>query len=186
GALIRGFLLIGSGYLIYYFLATFIPAFLQLHAGLSFSTSFLIATLNLAVVIATYRLGAEVSDRWGARRTLLLGSAFLLVIAYPAWLLITHGGAATAALGGVLLSIAVGLFLIPEIVVIMESFPTELRYTGYSLTANFAGAVFGGTVAFAATGLMMATGSPSAPIALVVGAAVLALIMATLYPRDAD
>ena len=183
-ALIRGFLLIGGGYILYYFLATFIPAFLQMHAGLSFSTSFLLAALNLAVVIATYRVSAEISDRWGSRRTLLLGAAVLLVIAYPAWLLITAGGAAAAALGGVLLAIAIGLYVIPEIVVLMESFPTELRYSGYSLTANIAGAVFGGTVAFSATGLMMATGSAKAPIALVLGAAVLTLVIAPMYPRD--
>ncbi|MGI9116336.1 MAG: MFS transporter [Gaiellales bacterium] len=186
GALIRGFFLIGGGYAFYYFLATFIPAFLQMHAGLTFSTSFLLATLNLAVVIVTYRVSAEISDRWGARRTVLAGSAVLLVVAYPAWLLITHGGTAPAALGGVLLSIAIGLVVVPQIVILMESFPTELRYTGYSLTANVAGAVFGGTVAFAATGLMMTSGSARAPIAIVVGAALMTLIVAALYPRDAD
>ena len=44
-----------------------------------------------------------------------------------------------------------------------ETFPTQVRYSGFALSFNMANALFGGTASFICTSLITATGSTLAP-----------------------
>ena len=57
-----------------------------------------------------------------------------------------------------------------------ETFPTEVRYSGFALSFNFANAIFGGSASFISIALIEATGNAIAPAWYMVAIAVVAFI----------
>ena len=64
-----------------------------------------------------------------------------------------------------------------------ETFPTEVRYSGFALSFNFANAIFGGSASFVSIALIEATGNTLAPAWYMVVISVVALI-AMCMTRD--
>ena len=61
-----------------------------------------------------------------------------------------------------------------------ETFPTDVRYSGFALSFNMANALFGGSASFISIGLIEATGNPIAPawyVVLISAIALVAMIM---------
>lgn len=119
----------------------------------------------------------HLSDRVG-RRPMILASALLnLVFGYPLFLLAVRGGtflALLAALATAALFQALYTGVIPSI--LAEMFPTRVRFTGLSMSYNFAIVVFGGFAPLIATWLVAVTGNPLAPaFYIMVGGAISAL-----------
>jgi MFS family permease len=134
-------------------LATFVLFYLMTVFALSWGTSalgygrerFLVIQLFGIVFFAvTIPIGAVLAER-GRRRTLIwvtLGiGAFGLVLA-PMLLAGTFGAVMTMVVGLSLMGLTYG----PLGTVLSELFPTSVRYTGCSLTFNFAG-IFGASLA---------------------------------------
>ena len=148
-------------------LATFVLFYLMTVFSLSYGTSvlgygrqeFLVMQLVGIVCFAvTIPISARLAER-GRRRTLIgvtLGIfAFGLVLA-PLFVAGTWGALAMLALGLALMGLTYG----PLGTVLSELFPTEVRYTGSSLTFNFAG-IFGASFApYIATWLARTYGLP--------------------------
>lgn len=57
-----------------------------------------------------------------------------------------------------------------------ETFPTQVRYSGFALSFNMANALFGGTASFICTSLITATGSTLAPAFYMVAVSCVALV----------
>ncbi len=57
-----------------------------------------------------------------------------------------------------------------------ETFPTDVRYTGFALSFNLANAIFGGTAAMISTWLISTTGSNVAPAWYMVVISLIALL----------
>ena len=64
-----------------------------------------------------------------------------------------------------------------------ETFPTQVRYSGFALSFNVANALFGGTASFICTSLITATGSTLAPAFYMVAACV-AMIMSHEHSNE--
>ena len=56
-----------------------------------------------------------------------------------------------------------------------ETFPTDVRYSGFALSFNLANAIFGGSASYISFALINVTGDPIAPAYYMVFIAVLAL-----------
>ena len=67
-----------------------------------------------------------------------------------------------------------------------ETFPTEVRYTGFALSFNMANAIFGGTAAMIGTWLISATGSTLSPAWYMVGVSAVALVAMVLSHENSD
>ena len=61
-----------------------------------------------------------------------------------------------------------------------ETFPTEMRYTGFALSFNLANAIFGGTAPMVSTWLIAVTGSTMSPAWYMVAVALVALVAMVL------
>jgi metabolite-proton symporter len=141
-------------------LATFVLFYLMTVFALSWGTSALGYSRNEFLVMQligvicfglTIPLSARMAER-GRKATLIVVSAAILVFGLLlAWLL-TSGW--VGALSALILGLALmGLTYGPLGTVLSELFPTEVRYTGSSLTFNLAG-IFGASLApYAATWL---------------------------------
>jgi MFS family permease len=141
-------------------LATFVLFYLMTVFALSWGTSALGYSRNEFLVMQligvicfglTIPLSARMAER-GRKATLIVVSAAILVFGLLlAWLL-TSGW--VGALSALILGLGLmGLTYGPLGTVLSELFPTEVRYTGSSLTFNLAG-IFGASLApYAATWL---------------------------------
>ncbi|MBV9825278.1 MAG: MFS transporter [Alphaproteobacteria bacterium] len=136
-------------------------------------TALWISTSCLAVFVVLLPFMGAWSDRVG-RRPLLLGSCIgFIILGYPFFLLAASGNAALSALALLLMIVLYAPFAGAAPAFYAEIFPTRVRYTALSVGYNLAVAIFGGFAPFIATWLVSQTGSPYAPAAYVIAAALI-------------
>ncbi len=163
--LLLGLLILSGSTITQYFLnymTTFALVELKLPAGIA-----MLATLVMGAAMAVCSiLGGVLSDRYGRRIVLILPRLLLLVLLYPALELITQApGSGTFLLTLAVLSGLHGMSGAALIVLLVESFPQQVRATGFSLVYAVGVAAFGGTAQIVVTWLIGATGDRMAPAA---------------------
>jgi MFS family permease len=144
GALVKGILTSLATFVLFYLMTVFALSWGTTALGYSRETFLLIQLFGIVFFALTIPLSAIIAER-GRKRTLLgvtiaIG-AFGLVMA-PMLSAGTAGAMAAMALGLGLMGFTYG----PLGTVLSEMFPTAIRYTGSSLTFNFAG-IFGASLA---------------------------------------
>jgi MFS family permease len=105
-------------------------------------------------------------------------SRVLLILAiYPAFMLINQTPTVPMLLSVVgVLAVLVSFTAVPNIVMLPELFPREIRATGMSLVYCLGVSIFGGFAQFFATWLIKLTGNNLAPAWYVIGCAVVSLL----------
>ena len=155
-----------------------------------YMTTYAITTLKLSPVIgmtstilvglATWAgalLGGWLSDRYGRTPVLLWPRVALLVLTYPAFLLlIEYTSFFTLACVTSLLALLTAMTGSASLVTIPEHFPSHVRALGLSIAYAVGVTVFGGTTQFVITWLIAATGNPAAPALYVVVTSLITLV----------
>lgn len=163
----------GTGY---YVLFTYMPTYLNKTLHFSVVQGLLITVCSLVAIIIAIPLAGRLSDRIGRKRTIAGSALSLVVLGYPCYWMLTKGSVGLAVVGGVLMSVLFAGHTGVIHIVLVELFPTRLRYTAYALGYNISTAVFGGSAPFLMTYLISVTGNGSMPAYyLVLTAAVTAL-----------
>jgi len=144
GALVKGILTSLATFVLFYLMTVFALSWGTTALGYSRETFLLIQLFGIVFFALTIPLSAIIAER--GRKRALLGvtiaiGAFGLVMA-PMLSAGTAGAMAAMALGLGLMGLTYG----PLGTVLSEMFPTAIRYTGSSLTFNFAG-IFGASLA---------------------------------------
>lgn len=133
----------------------------------------ILVLLAMMVVITFF---GWLSDRIGRRPIVIAGCIAMIVLSFPAILLI-RSGSAMPVFGGLLL---IGLMLVcwnstmPS--TLPALFPTEVRYGGLSIAFNIAVSLFGGTVGAIVGGLVFLTGDLNFPAYYLMGAGVVGAV----------
>jgi len=159
----------------FYMAYSYATTYIQTVAHLGFSVAFMSTVVASAIGLIILPFAGSAADRWGRRSVLATGAIWLLLAAYPAFILMSAGSAG-AFIGQALLGIGVGLFLSTSTVTMAELFPTRVRATGSSVGYNFAASLFGGTAPFIAALLVSMTGNTTMPALYLAVAAALALV----------
>lgn len=146
---------------------------------------------------------AKLSDRIGRRKVLLGAIVAMMIAVVPAfdWMLQgselaqsgdLDGAFIKVAMGQALLALILGWYLAPIPALLVEIFPTRIRYTGMSLSYNFC-AIIGGLTPAAASYMIAQTqnaesflyageaGNPGIIMYLLVGAGIITFIALLLY-----
>jgi metabolite-proton symporter len=185
GPLLSGTLLSLATFVLFYLMTVFALSWGTTALGYSREKFLVMQLIGILFFAAAIPIGGLLAER-GRRRTLLWVTcaigAFGLVMA-PMFLAGTTGAMAMMALGLTLMGLTYG----PLGTVLSELFPTQVRYTGSSLTFNLAG-IFGASFApYIATGLAKNYGLQYVGYYLF-AAAVLTIIglLATRETRDDD
>jgi MHS family proline/betaine transporter-like MFS transporter len=134
--------------------------------------------ISLAFYCALLPLLAVLSDRVGRKPLMIAGTAALVVVTYPAFLLLQSSSFAVVVLGLCLLGLAFAPHSAVMLAVVAELFPTTVRYTGLSLSLNIPVTLLGGTAPLIATALIAASRSVAAPAFFVIAGAVVTLVTA--------
>jgi MHS family proline/betaine transporter-like MFS transporter len=163
----------------FYFLVGYFVTYLQTVAELPRSESLLsnsIALLSFAIMLP---IGGRLSDRFGRRTVMLAGALGMVLLVWPAFLLVTTGELLPAAAGQVLLAIPLCLYGGGSYTFFVELFPTATRLTGAAISYNLSFGIFGGAAPLIGTFLVQQSGTAMAPafylllIAIVAGIVVL-------------
>jgi len=133
----------GSGY---YVLFSYMPTFLKSQQiGFDTGTALLVTAASLVVISIAIPIMGKLSDRVGRKRV-IAGAAIAMAIAgVPCYALIVTGNLALAILGACLMAFIFAGHTAVIHILIVELFPTRVRYSAYGLGYNISSALFGGT-----------------------------------------
>ncbi len=177
----------------FYTIAIYMIAYSKNHLGLTEDHALQINSLAMASMLITIYPASALADRIGRRPVLLMAIVAMLVLTYPAFLLMQHGltfddaGAiATPSsfmhvlAGQMILAMILGWYLGPIPAALVEMFPTSIRYTGMSMAYNLC-AIIGGFTPSIAEWLIRGTQSNISIMWLPIAAGVLSLIALIRY-----
>ncbi len=162
----------------FYMLLSYMPTYVHEELGFSADTATLATSIMLAVYIAAIFLMGHLSDLFGRRRMLIGACVAFIILTIPLFYVMTH--AAGMLIAVIACQIVFALILTANdgtlATFLAESFPTEVRYSGFALSFNGANALLGGTTPYIVTWLIKATGSPLAPAVYLTVVSVIAMV----------
>jgi MFS family permease len=168
----------------FYIFTAFIFSFASL-AHVAVSRDFLLVAVLAASVVelVTIPLSGHISDRFGRKRTYMVGAAAVGVLGFLYFALLGTGSPALVFAAVVLSLVPHALMYGPQAALIAESFSGRLRYSGASLGYQLASVIAGGPAPLLATWLLARTGSPYA-IAGYIAVCSAATLGATAFMKD--
>ena len=147
----------------FYVVLTYLPVYLETAVKMDPSQSSLITTICLVFYIALIFISGHFSDKFGRKKMLITACAVFIIFTIPAFNLLNTGEFTTVLLVELVLCGALTINDGTLSSYLTETFPTEVRYTGFAFSFNMANALFGGSASFIATWLINSTGDPIAP-----------------------
>ena len=162
------------------YMTTYAITTLHLPAGLSIAAT---AVVGICVLVFSL-VGGWLSDRIGRRALMIVPRALLLVIAYPAFLLMIHQPGAVTLLSMSGLIAALGsLSAGPGLVAMTELFPRAIRSAGVSVAYAVIVTVFGGTTQLVVTYLIGVTGDPLSPAYYLIATSIIGVLAMFAFPE---
>ena len=150
----------GSGY---YVLFSYMPTFMNKELHFTKVQGLLVTAISLVAISTAIPFMGSLSDRIG-RKKVLLGAAVAMAFAgLPCYLLIGTGNVALAAVGACVMAVIFAGHTGVIHILLVELFPTRVRYSAYGLGYNVSSALFGGTAPLLMTFLIAQTGNVYMP-----------------------
>jgi metabolite-proton symporter len=134
--------------------------------------------LASAVSLVTVPLWGYVSDRFGRKRTYMLGAAAMALFAWPYFALLDTRVPGLVLLAIVLAPIVHDIQYGPQAAFIAEAFPPRLRYSGASLGYHLASVTAGGPAPIIAAYLLSQFGTSMAIVAYIIVCALISFVSA--------
>jgi MHS family proline/betaine transporter-like MFS transporter len=166
----------------FYMISIYMISYSQSHLGLTSENALLINSVAMASMFLTIWPAAKLCDRYGRKPVLMTAILLMLALTAPAFHMMQGGEFMSVLLGQVILGLILGIYLAPVPAVLVEIFPTSIRFTGMSLSYNFC-AIIGGFTPSAAEYLIRETGSTTGIMYLLIFAGVCSLT-ALLFYKD--
>ncbi len=160
----------------FYAVLTYLPNYLQDTVGYDAGSSSLITTICLVAYIAFIFLFGRISDKVGRKKMLIIACVGFIVFTVPAFYLLNSQNFAIILIVELVMCLLLTINDGTLSSYLSETFPTEVRYSGFALSFNFANAIFGGSASFISIALIEATGNAIAPAWYMVAISVVAFI----------
>lgn len=170
----------------FYILFVYMASYLSEVVGLSKNAALTINTINLLVVSCMTIASAWLSDRIGRKPVLAIASVMFIIVTIPLLSIVSHTTDITTVLiSQMILAVAVGGYFGPLPALMVESYPTMVRFSAIAITTNISGPLFGGTAPMLVAYLVNLTGSSLVPAYYLTAGAVIALV-ALRYVKTRD
>ena len=167
----------------FYLVSAFFMTFTEHTLGRSREEALMLNTLNMLILLVLSLFSAWLADHIGRKRILVVTAIAYLLFTYPTMQLMLRPELSWIILGQALFSIVVAIYIGPIPAVLVEMFPTRVRYSAMALSYNICAALFGGTAPMVNQWLITTTGNKLAMAWYVVACAAVSLVALYFY-RD--
>jgi MHS family proline/betaine transporter-like MFS transporter len=150
----------GSGY---YVLFAYMPTFMTKELKFSTVQGLLVTAASLVAISVAIPFMGALSDRIGRKKVIASAALAMAVAGIPCYMLISSGEVGLATLGACLMAVVFAGHTGVIHILLVELFPTRVRYSAYGLGYNVSSAVFGGTAPLLMTFLIAETGNTYMP-----------------------
>lgn len=164
----------------FYTSTVFIGNFMQT-LGYNSKQSTIVSSIILIVMMITFPISAYISDRVGRKPVLIWGIILLILSVYPIFICLGSMNFILAIISQILFAGIIGIYMGPIPTVLVEIFPTSIRFTGVALSYNLAAAIFGGTAPMVAMLLTKITGDNYAISYYLIALALVSSIILKFY-----
>lgn len=161
-----------ANYIVMHYITTYAKAILHMPFSLALWASWLAGLLQLLLCAPAGIL----TDRLGRKPVATWSRLALIVLVFPAFMLMNHLRSGMGLLTAVTVMVIPMVFTsVSSVVMMTELFPRRVRATGLALCYGLGVSIFGGFSQFIATWLVKATGSNLGPAWYVIGTALISL-----------
>lgn len=143
----------------FYLVSAYFITFSENTLGRSKEEALIMNAVNMLLLLGFAPISAMLSDRYGRRKVLMSVALVFLASSVPLFTLIQQPDFASIMLAQSCFAIMVGAYIGPVPALLVEIFPTRVRYTGMALSYNISAAVFGGTAPMVCEWLIQTTGN---------------------------
>ncbi|AZL15362.1 MFS transporter [Rickettsiales endosymbiont of Stachyamoeba lipophora] len=137
----------------------FMNTYMSKIVGKSPAEASLINTISMIIATSFIPVFGYLSDIFGRKVITRLGAGLFILLTYPLFIMLNQPGFLLPLIGQTIFGILVSLYMSPVPAILVELFPTSVRYSGVALSYNISAAGFGGTAPMVATFLINHTGN---------------------------
>jgi len=152
--------LFGTGF---YMLFIWMPTYLTKIVELPVEHALLVNTISMTFLIFFILVAGKLSDRFGRKRILGIGTLLIGLCAYPLFVILDQGSMVEALAAQLAFAFLLALIQGPMPATMVEMFPTKYRFSGIALGYNITLAIFGGTAPMVCTWMVAETNDIAAP-----------------------
>ncbi|MEI7668766.1 MAG: MFS transporter, partial [Pseudomonadota bacterium] len=127
----------------FYTLTVFFNGFMISNLGLATKDAYFISTVSMILMTISLPFFAHLTDVFGRKKILMPNALIYFVTAIPIFVLMSTGGFNQIFLSVIIFTIITSCYISSVPALLVELFPTSVRYTGMALSYNVA-AVLGG------------------------------------------
>lgn len=167
----------------FYAVLTYLPNYLETTLHYDPASASTITTIVLVVYIGFIFLSGRISDHFGRKKMLIGACVGFIVFTVPAFILLGSMNFWVILLVELVMCLLLTINDGTLASYLTETFPTDVRYSGFALSFNLANAIFGGSASFISFWLIDITGNDIAPAWYMVVVAVVALV-AMVFTHD--
>ena len=160
----------------FYAVLTYLPNYLETTLNYDPSAASIITTIVLVVYIGFIFFSGRISDRFGRKKMLIIACVGFIVFTVPAFMLLGTLDFWTILIVELVMCLILTINDGTLASYLTETFPTEVRYSGFAISFNLANAIFGGSASYISFWLISVTGNDIAPAFYMIFIAVLALV----------
>lgn len=175
--IIKGIALAFIPFVTSFVLVVYLPSYLNIYLKTPIHIALMINTISMIPMALTVPIAGLISDRIGRKPIFFISGLLFIILSYPLFLIMLKGTYLTITIIQTLFAILVGICYAPIYTILIEMFPTNIRYTSLSLSYNLAGALFGGTVPMVCTFLIATTHNLMMPSFLLIFAGIITLLV---------
>jgi len=129
----------------FYLMSAYFLTYTEHSLGRKPEEALILGSVNMLIMIVLAPVSAWVSDQIGRRAVHAVGAALFLFASIPIFTLMQQPSFASIAAAQMLFALIVAIYVGPIPALLVEIFPTRVRYTGMALSYNITAALFGGT-----------------------------------------
>ena len=166
----------------FYMLAIYMITYSKVHLGLTQEQALQANSIAMLAMLLPIWPSANLADRFGRKRVMMVIIVVMSLLLFPAFQMMQSGVYVKIIAAQAVLAFFLGAYIAPIPALLVELFPTRIRYTGMALAYNFCAIIGGLTPAFAEK-LIGSTGSNTSLVYPLLFAGV-ASFLALLSYRD--